>query len=266
MVDPVSAAPTVVAVGPEMLWAYMALFMFLGLVIGLAGIYIWKLVMNKKWMYDMTVFEKRNNGLWVVHDKARKIERKDGTIAFALKNEKREIKPIRYENIITAGKRGFIMVYSPNRDEYFAMLVKEKPLTVEEMESMMKRFQEVGIPMTVNANLESGEITVVDDDQKNWLALENRHAEESWTGELGFMEKYGTYIAVFVPCLLIIIGMYLMSGQLASTAAALNGVTTQLSQLVQMLTSQGIKVTASAATTTTNPISGITGGLIPAPA
>ena len=234
-----------------------------------AGVYhIIRWYLAKRWHYDIVVFEKRDNGYNVIIDKANKFSDKAGRPTFKLKSEKREIKPVKYEDIQLAGKRNFAMLYSPNRDEYFSTQFALKEMAPGDRAKLQAEIDklDLGIPITLLDGFKKGELSVMPDDMKTWFINRYRAAEMNWHKQPGFWEKYQGYLTMFISGFLIIIMIILFMQQMGNITGSLTQLTGQLVQLTNALVEGGIKVTALTPNTTaaiTNPITGITGGLIP---
>lgn len=187
-------------------WLFM--FMGLGIIAGAGIAYVWnKFVDNMRWPYDVIIREKRENGFYPLMDKA-KVQTENGVIKMRLKREKKSTRPIPYESITKGEKgRGFIDLYSPNRDELFA--TKFDPASEKNKEAV---------------------VNVISDDNKYWFLLDKEDDVLRYKnrGLLASLEKFAPWIVLVIIMMagvLVIQEVTKSNIQLAaSTQGALNNI------------------------------------------
>jgi len=239
-------------------------FMLLGGLIGFCLTIIWNFIQKKRWPYDVTIFEKRDNGYWVIQDKARKFTDNSGRQFFRLKKEKKNIKPIKYEDILLSGKRGYMQVYSPNRDEMFATQFSLTAFSDEERIKLEKELAELCIPVGFSENFQKGQLEVIPDDMKFWHINERKAAFDRWIEPKPwyFEPMFVGLMAIVATGMMIAIILYMTTQNMAGISGGLSATAQSLNDLLTQLVEKGIHVTAEAADTVAN-APGRTGGLPP---
>ena len=118
---------------------------------------------------SVVIAERRGKGIQWSFDKARRIIRDDGTQAYRLKKNKKNIPPPDY-SFLHLGKKGntILPLFSPQEGQFVAMDV-ENPIP--------------------KLKIEDKEVTF-------WNILETRRTHEIYPKKMGFMEKYATFIAI----------------------------------------------------------------------
>jgi len=191
------------------------------------------------WPCDILLYEKRGNGYVVKRDYAKRLKNEQGCNMFKLKNEKRIIRPIGFENIDnTSSKRPLAMLYSPDRDEYYSVCFKDKKLSEAEKQKLIT----LGMPIELAENFGKGQLEVIPEDMKFWYINEQRASIERWKKGAGIWEKYSGPIMLITAGLLIIVMLVLVMDRMGAITNGLSSVTSELNKLVTQLTSSGIQV------------------------
>ena len=174
----------------DMLAAFVVL-LFVGV------IFMYHNFMERRFPVLVPLFIERK-GHWSFRlDTATRKKDENGIEYYHLRNTKKDVKPPHYENIIETVRGHVLPLFSPSESEYREL------------------------------NLNGSNVTVMDEDMKQWYKYWVKKAYADWAPEMSLWVRYMPVIFLAVLGGIVIVVLYIITGDLAlATSAATNAANT----------------------------------------
>lgn len=164
----------------------------------------------QRWPVNVTILEKRANGIVPFHDKAR-YEAKGSKRVYRLKKRKVELPPIDKTDVAHFGGRNEVVFAHTERDIYLPV---KNIVIVDEKDGT-----------------KTGKVKTIAGDMRFWENMKLIDAVNKYH-QKGALEKFGWLIVIFVVCISISVIFYVTIGKLGEVNTGLKGVADQLARIV----------------------------------